>query len=276
MPEPLRIFAPAKINLFLRVTGKRADGYHTLQSLMAFADAGDVLSFSMQDDFSLAIDGPFAAELSAGADNLVIKAARLLAETAGVPLRGCVTLTKNLPIAAGIGGGSSDAAAALKGLAQLWGVSRPLHDIALKLGADVPACLEAETVVAEGIGDILSPVSVAPLFSILVNPRVPTPTAEVFRHLKGFSSVPDRKTSYTLADIIAEENDLTSAALVVTPVIKNVLQSLGETQGCRLARLSGSGATCFGIFDTATAAKDVAKEMSQRYPHWWIVPARIG
>jgi 4-diphosphocytidyl-2-C-methyl-D-erythritol kinase len=279
-PDSFHIFAPAKINLFLHITGKREDGYHMLQSLMAFADIGDDLEFSAHNDFEVNIGGPFAGSLPESKDNLIYKAARILSNEYGVPLCGKISLAKNLPIASGIGGGSADAAAALKGLVKLWNLPDDplrLQKIALQLGTDVPACLYGRPVWAEGIGDILSPIAdMLPLHLVLINPLVATSTPEVFKNFWGEFSAPIKKDSSSLAIIQECRNDLTQAAITVTPQINDVLAALEKTQQCLLHRLSGSGATCFGIYEDEGAAKEAATSLKKKYPAWWIQPANIG
>jgi len=277
-------FAPAKINLFLHVTGKRDDGYHTLQSLMVFADVGDDLEFSAQESFQVEVKGPFAATLPEQKDNLIYKAARLLSEEYAVPLQGKIILTKNLPVASGIGGGSADAAAALKGLVKLWNLPHDqsgdplrLQRIAQQLGADVPACLYGRTVWAEGTGETLFRVPDMPVVhGVLVNPLIPTATAAVFKNFRGgFKprlSFPGER-GMTVADLKKCRNDLTEAAVAVTPEISNVLAAIAATENCLLHRLSGSGATCFGLYDNATAALTAAVALQARHPGWWVMLA---
>ncbi len=278
--KTFHIFAPAKINLFLHITGKRDDGYHTLQSLMIFADAGDDLEFSSQENFSIEVKGIFTDALPLTQDNLVYKAARLLSEDYKTPLSGKIILTKNLPVASGIGGGSADAAAALKGLSQLWSLpdepSR-LQKVAQKVGADVPACLYCRPVWVEGIGEKLIPISgMPPIYLVLVNPLVPVATAAVFQCFGGsFSPLfpSPREWGMPLTDLDTFRNDLTEAAIAVAPVVKDVLGAFSNTEGCLLHRLSGSGATCFGIYEDATAARKAADTLKTLHPEWWIVPA---
>ncbi len=284
--KSFHIFAPAKINLFLHITGRRADGYHMVQSLMAFADVGDGLEFSAQKNFEVEVTGPFAAALPAAADNLVYKAARLLSEEYKAPLQGKIILTKNLPIASGIGGGSADAAAALKGLVKLWNLpDEPtrLQEIAQHLGADVPACLYGGIVWAEGIGEVLTRIPDMPaLHLVLVNPLIPTSTVAVFKKFSGRFSPPMKMRAMTIADLKTCCNDLTEAALAVTPEISTVLAVLAGTENCLLHRLSGSGATCFGIYENADAAEAAAKKIKAQYPAWWavsattVIPAKAG
>lgn len=280
-----QLLAPAKINLFLHVTGKRLDGYHLLQSVMAFADAGDVLTFAPQANFSLEVSGPFGAALSSGEDNLVYKAALALAREYGVAPSGRITLEKNMPIAAGIGGGSSDAAAALRGLACLWDLPQDaarLQKVALSLGADVPACLVAQPVFAEGIGEYLTPLDIPILHAVLVNPGTPAATPDVFRHFSAAYTDPvddfiaDGTAPAFIAQLAEYRNDLTAAACRVNPDIAGVLQRLGQTEGCRLVRMSGSGATCFALYDDAPAAQRAAQDIRATQSGWWVTACRIG
>jgi 4-diphosphocytidyl-2-C-methyl-D-erythritol kinase len=284
-PSKIHIFAPAKLNLFLHITGKRADGYHTLQSLMVFTDAGDELELSPQERLEIVADGPFAAALGDPADNLAYKAAALLARHYKIPPGAKIRLTKNLPVAAGLGGGSSDAAATLKGLVKLWGLpAEPglLMELALELGADVPACLHQKPLWAEGIGEKITALNDMPkLHFVLVNPLLPTPTAQVFKNLNTRFS-PEirfsgrRKTAHEwMADLKIYRNDLTDAAITVTPAIRDVLQALAATTGCLLHRLSGSGATCFGIYTGAEAAQSAARRLKAGYPRWWITSTAL-
>ncbi len=280
MLHSFQVFAPAKVNLFLHVTGKRDDGYHTLQSLMVFADAGDTLSFAEHGGFIIETAGPFAGALPETEDNLIDRAARLLAAEYDVPRRGKITLTKNLPVASGLGGGSADAAAALRGLARLWNLPEDvarLRTLGLRLGADVPACIDSRAVFADGIGDILTAVPDMPaLHLVLVNPRVPVPTAEVFkRRQENFSAplpVPEKITPDFLGMC---RNDLTQAASAVAPEIGDVLQAIGKTNGCRLARMSGSGATCFGFYAEAYLARQAEESLAAAHPSWWIRAAKV-
>jgi len=277
MSGSFHIFAPAKINLFLHITGRREDGYHTLQSLMAFASVGDDLEFFAENKFKVGVTGPFATGLPLSTDNLVYKAAQLLADQYQVPLSGKITLTKNLPIASGIGGGSTDAAATLKGLVKLWGLPNDparLQKIAVQLGADVPACLHAETVWAEGIGEKLTPMQgLEALHLVLVNPLIATATPAVFKNFRrDFSTFIDAKCTI-VADLKECRNDLTEAATIVTPEIRIVLDAIGNTKHCLLHRLSGSGATCFGIYESAEAANVAATTLKEKHPTWWAVSA---
>lgn len=278
--------ARAKINLYLHVVGKRDDGFHLLDSLIVFAETGDQLEVTAADDLTLDIDGSFAAGLAAEADNLVLRAARALAAEIGVVPQARLHLTKNLPIASGIGGGSADAAAALHGLSALWGATidqARLQRIALSLGADVPVCLAGQPSFIGGIGEeIASAGRLPPAWLLLVNPRVPTPTPQVFKARRGDFSSPARwqrppATAADLAVYLAKRhNDLTEAAKVVAPVIGEVLAAIAATENCLLARLSGSGATCFGLYGSAAAAEAAGQAISRQAPGWWTAAARIS
>ncbi|WP_297444052.1 4-(cytidine 5'-diphospho)-2-C-methyl-D-erythritol kinase [Acidocella sp.] len=264
-------FAPAKVNLCLHVTGKRGDGYHLLDSLAVFADVCDVVRVEAAETLSLTIDGPFGAVLRAESDNLLLKAARLLAPTRGAALK----LEKNLPVASGIGGGSADAAAALRLLADLWGLEEvDLAPLALRLGADVPVCLASKPVRMQGIGEILLPAPSLPEFGmVLVNPGVAVPTPAVFKARTGpFSAPPALPAAWAgFADMIAGlaacTNDLEAPAIGVAPVIGEVLAALNALPGAALARMSGSGATCFALFESAQAARAAAAMIDR--PGWW-------
>ena len=285
MPAPLAAFAPAKVNLTLRVTGRRADGYHLLDSLVVFAGVGDRLTVRQPSPLSLTVMGPFGGGLAGEGDNLVLRAAQRLADAAGIEPSGLLTLEKNLPVASGIGGGSSDAAAALRLLAHAWDVALPegaIDRLALGLGADVPVCLARRPARMAGIGEILSPVPPLPeIGMVLVNPGVACPTAAIFRARAeagtGYSpadAVPDWlsgggwETAQSLAAALAEiGNDLEAPAMTVAPVIGAVLDEIRAQPGCLLARMSGSGATCFGLFPDASAAVRAAGGI--RGEGWW-------
>ncbi len=290
MAARLATRAPAKVNLSLRVIGRRADGYHEIDSFVAFAGVGDELSLTPGEAGELQISGPFAAGLSTGPDNLVLKAERILREEIAGLRSGRFHLVKRLPIASGIGGGSADAAAALRLLARLNGL--PLSHPALlaaagRIGADVPVCLEARARVMRGIGEQLGPPLRLPrLFALLVNPGVAVETAPVFRalglqagqgHAGGAESfgaeAPSPETSASLiAALAASGNDLEAPARTVAPMIGDVLSALSAQPGCRLARMSGSGATCFALFDDCRASAAAGKLLTHGWPHWWAKP----
>ena len=283
----LRRFAPAKINLFLHVGDKRADGFHNLQSLVAFADAGDWVTANPASDLSLAVSGAFAGGLLRTEENLVLKAAGALqAWAAGVGLetKGAVlTLEKNLPLASGIGGGSSDAAATLLMLAAHWALPighDELERLALALGADVPVCLRTEPVMVGGMGEKLSPAPPIPDFAfVLVNPRVEIPTAQVFAALRtrtGIGPLPFFKSgsAHDLALWLDQlNNDLEAPATLLAPTITRVRSALTASENCLLARMSGSGATCFGIFESLAAAQMASEDIAKNHPDWWVKAA---
>jgi 4-diphosphocytidyl-2-C-methyl-D-erythritol kinase len=281
----LAIAAPAKINLYLHVTGRRADGYHFIDSLMAFTEAGDRIVVRPAEDLRLEVQGRFAPVLGAGEDNLVLRAARALSERTGVRPRAHITLVKELPVASGIGGGSSDAAATLKVLAAHWQIdSAALADAewaAVRLGADVPVCLFAAPAQVSGIGEVVRPASDLPACAVvLVNPGVAVPTGAVFaRRVGPFSvegSLPRATDLAALAARLAERrNDLTDAAQSIAPAVGHSLQALAQSQGCRLARMSGSGATCFGLYDDDTAAGAAARAIVAAHPDWWVCATRF-
>lgn len=269
--------APAKINLFLHVTGRRADGYHLLDSLAVFTALGDRVTAEPAPDLSLHLEGPFGGALTAEPDNLVLRAARALAAEAGVPARVRLTLHKNLPVASGIGGGSADAAAAFRALCRLWKISpdqATLHRLALALGADVPVCLASVPARMGGIGGDLSPAPRLPACGIvLVNPGVAVATPDVFRARRGrFSPMAALPSVWTDAATMASDlgrltNDLAEPAIGLQPVIAETLTALEHLPGCLLARMSGSGATCFGLFATPDAAGQAAAGITPA--SWW-------
>ena len=286
VPEAVRVFAPAKINLFLHVGGKRPDGYHELESLVVFARAGDELGCKRADGLSLTIDGPFANALSAGPDNLVLKAASALADSAGVREGARIELTKNLPVASGIGGGSADAAAALRGLNTLWKLHlapEVLRTIAAQLGSDVPVCVGSKSAWMEGRGEKVTKLSGIPVVPmVLVNPGVAVPTGKVFAALKerrgvGLPHPPAMKDADELvAYLKTTANDLEAPAREIAPVIGEVLDALAAQPGALLARMSGSGATCFALFERDELGTAAARALNARNPGWWIVSSRVG
>ncbi|GIL41754.1 4-(cytidine 5'-diphospho)-2-C-methyl-D-erythritol kinase [Roseiterribacter gracilis] len=279
----IRVAAPAKLNLYLHVVGKRADGYHLLDSLVAFAADGDVVSASPAPSLQLTIDGPFADGLSNGADNLVHRAASELAAAVGRAPAVALTLTKNLPVASGIGGGSADAAAALRALCDLWSIAPDdarVEAIAAKLGADVPVCLRGEAAYLVGIGHETDPAPSLPAAGLLlVNPRVPLPTPPVFKARSGPFSAParleraPRDAAELGAMLAARHNDLAAPAITIVPAIRDILTALEATGGVRLARMSGSGATCFALYDDEDSAIRAAATLN---PSWWALPSRLS
>ena len=277
--------APAKVNLYLHLRGRRADGYHRLDSLAVFPAIGDRLTASVGQGLSLRIDGPFGDGLSAEPDNLVLRAARALAKAHGLEPDAALRLEKHLPLASGIGGGSSDAAAALRLLSRLWGVAIP-DGLALSLGADVPVCLTApEPRLMAGIGEQLSPAPLMPeLWMVLVNPGAAVATGAVFAAVESRENPPGPLPP-PLADFDAltgwlsqQRNDLQPAATSICPAIAEVLAALGsaESGGAALARMSGSGATCFALHRREADAEAQAERLRRSRPDWWVVAAPVA
>ena len=285
MPGSLVEAAPAKVNLTLRVVGRRSDGYHDLESLVVFADVADRLSFVPGESLSLTVRGPGADAAGEGDDNLVLKAARALAARRSGLRFGAFRLDKRLPVAAGLGGGSSDAAAALRLLAQANDLARDDADLAAAAratGADVPVCLDPRARIMRGTGDRLSaPLALPALPAVLVNPGVAMPTKDVFAAWTdaGSPSGPAlddvelraANTRDRLLQLLAtKSNDLERPAIALAPAIADVLAALRALPGCRLARMSGSGATCLALAASATAARAAEGSLREARPHWWV------
>ncbi|PNG24948.1 4-(cytidine 5'-diphospho)-2-C-methyl-D-erythritol kinase [Methylocella silvestris] len=284
---PLALFerAPAKINLTLHILGRRADGWHELESLVVFSRTGDQLALIEGENLSLAIEGPTAPAAGEVADNLVLRAARHFAEAIPDARLGAFHLIKRLPVAAGIGGGSSDAAAALRLLARANGVALDdarLKAAARKTGADVPVCLAARGRMMRGFGDELGPVlKLPPLVALIVNPNEPLETRRVFERM---DIAPGARTDFgghpklasgmgpeeLLAALAKGRNDMEPAACRLAPIIGDVLSILGSAPGAKLARMSGSGATCFALFKDCRSAARARKAILRAHPHWWV------
>ena len=282
--------APAKVNLTLAVIGRRADGYHDIESLVAFAAVGDTLAFTPGRELALTVRGPTARAAGPVADNLVIKAARALAERVNGLKWGRFVLSKRLPSAAGIGGGSSDAGAALRLLARanrLTPDDPRLHEAAGAVGADVPVCLDPRARIMRGRGEILSePLAVPRLPAVLANPGIALSTRAVFAKLVftagcgprsacASEPVPLDRDSY-LSFLSSQSNDLEAPARSIEPAVGETLAALRAISGCRLARMSGSGATCFALFHSTRAAAAAAKALRERHPGWWIRATTVG
>jgi 4-diphosphocytidyl-2-C-methyl-D-erythritol kinase len=277
--------APAKINLTLHVLGRRADGWHELESLVVFSRSGDRLSLLPGPELSLSVSGPTAVASGATGDNLVLKAARHLATRVEGLRLGAFALEKKLPVAAGIGGGSSDAAAALRLLARANNLAlddQRLLDAAKATGADVPVCLAATGRMMMGFGEKLGPaLRLPPLMALIVNPRQPVETKEVFARMNialgsesgfgGHPSISDGPEPETLYQLLRKSrNDMEAAACTIAPIIGDVLAVLGAAPGCKLARMSGSGATCFALFADCRAAARAKKTILRAHPEWWV------
>lgn len=281
-------FAPAKINLALHVTGRRDDGYHRLDTLVAFADIGDRLTVTPSETLDLRITGPFASALPAPRDDLVLKAAAALrAEAFGGAATApgaAMVLHKVLPIASGLGGGSADAAAALRALNRRWQLDWPderLAGIGLRLGADVPMCLASRPLRAQGIGERITTLDTLPDFGlVLVNPGTAVSTPAVFRALAGRFSppLPEPPVFADVAGLVRylgeTANDLEAPALTLAPDIAAALDALRRTDACLMARMSGSGATCFAVYPDVAAARAGAGAVLERHPEWWVAAGR--
>ena len=273
--------APAKVNLALHVTGRRADGYHLLDSLVVFADVGDRVEARAADGLTLAVDGPFAGDVPTDG-NLVLRAARALRAARGVEAGAALRLTKALPVASGLGGGSSDAAAAIRALAALWGVAPLGVEEALALGADVPVCLARRPVRMRGVGERMEAAPrLPPMALALVNPGVPVSTPAVFSALERaggepMGPVPEGLSYGDLAGWLGgRANHLAAPAGRVEPAIGRALARLGEAPGVDLARLSGSGATCFGLCRDLAAAERACAAVAAAEPRWWTRAAAV-
>jgi len=277
--------APAKINLSLRVLARRADGLHEIESLVAFADICDWLGYEPGQRLELDVEGPTAVEAGPPEKNLVLRAARALAARAPGLTLGRFRLVKRLPAAAGIGGGSADAAAALTALAESNGLSAKderLRAAAAETGADVPVCLFPKARIISGVGERLGPpVALPDIFAVLANPRVSAPTRDVFEALGlapgscfGSSSwqilAPGPEAGITLEALVSDRNDLEPAALRIAPVISSAIETLSRLPGAKAARMSGSGATCFALFDSRVGAARAHRIVVAEQPHWWV------
>ena len=279
----------AKVNLTLRVIGRRSDGYHDIESVVAFADCADHLTLTPGPELDLATSGPLAQACGATSDNLIIKAALLLRERVPDLKVGSFTLDKVLPVAAGIGGGSADAAAALRLLARLNDLElddQRLNEVALATGADVPVCLASRPCDMTGVGESLLPLSLPIMPCVMVNPRVPVATKDVFNALGlrngqllvGATDVL-RGTAWPEAGasvedwvevLAASSNDLEEPATRIQPIIGEVISALSATNGAWLARMSGSGATCFAISENTADAGRAADDLRRNHPEWWV------
>ncbi len=271
-------FAPAKVNLALHVTGQRDDGYHLLDSIVVFAGVGDRVTVTASDRLDLLVTGPQAAHLPDIHDNAVLRAARAFGQARGA----AITLDKVLPVAAGIGGGSADAAATLRALAAFWHVPLPSASDVLALGADLPVCLSGHPARIRGIGDRVMPLlnALPSAWLVLVNPGVAVATPAVFRALTQRDNAPLpeslpvwRSVADMAAVLRSMRNDLETPAIQATPVIGDVKAAIAAQSGCLLARMSGSGATCFGLFTDAACAATAAAALRKAQPGWWVADA---
>jgi 4-diphosphocytidyl-2-C-methyl-D-erythritol kinase len=277
-----RIKAPAKINLNLHITGKRGDGYHRLESIITFADLADELEVENADNFSLEIRGPFSKGLDTK-NNLVLRAAKILKNNYKVDKAAKLVLTKNIPVGAGLGGGSADAAATISLLCELWDIEisdKDKYAIGISLGADIPVCQLGKPALVSGVGEQLSEINNFPEFYIvLVNPRVHVSTERVFK--MGFNKykneIGDLPVDRSLWHKFLKklDNDLESNAIKQVPEIRNILDSLEKNQDRIISRMSGSGATCFALFDNFDKAESCAEQIKKNHPDWWVVPSKL-
>jgi 4-diphosphocytidyl-2-C-methyl-D-erythritol kinase len=297
----LATLAPAKVNLTLRILGRRGDGYHDLESLVVFAPFGDRLALRVGSQLGLSVSGPTAASAGPLADNLVLRAAEALAGRIDRLKVGRFSLTKRLPAGAGLGGGSSDAAAALRLLAQANGLGlddAPIREAARATGADVPVCLDPRPRLMRGIGDILSaPLTLPKLGLVVVHPGVAVPTGPVFKALglapgerraepapaveppwtaDGPSNPEGNERDVLLAWLADQSNELEAVAIAIAPVIADVLEAIRDLPGCRLSRMSGSGSACFGLFGSARTALAAARQLALSWPDWWVRAGSLG
>lgn len=288
--SPLTVIAPAKINLYLHVTGRRDDGYHLLDSLVMFADVADQIVIHPASRFSLSIDGPYATAFTTmdrddtpQSRNLAVRAAYATATHFDRPLNFRLTLTKNLPLASGVGGGSADAAAVIWGLIRFWGLKSPpfrtLLPLLLALGADVPSCYLCQGAHVSGIGETITPQDMPECAALLVNPRQRCPTPEIFNAYKdsgqSFSHPgtlpPELAERNEFLDFIRQQkNDLEIAAIEKLPAIRDVIVALRQTDHPQLVRMSGSGATVYALYENLDAARAAAEKIQARYPGWWV------
>lgn len=287
----LTLRAPAKLNLYLHITGKRADGYHALESLVVFADLVDELNFSVAETLSLRVEGEFAPQSGDADQNLVLRAARALQAATGYRGGASIRLTKNVPVGAGLGGGSADAAATLNGLNQLWqcGLSAAqLHALAVPLGADVAMCLDPKPAIVRGIGDVIAPLkaSLPPMAALLVYPRVPLLTKDVYDALarlpspeianNDFEYSAEKSRTAFVAELARTHNHLQPPAIAVNPLVAEVLLAL-ETVLLKpeLVRMTGSGACCFALYTSLDEARRAEKILTAEYPEWWVRAVQI-
>jgi 4-diphosphocytidyl-2-C-methyl-D-erythritol kinase len=286
---PIREQACAKVNLTLHILGKRPDGYHELDSLVVFADLCDELSFTPAPEDRLTLDGPFGGAIDG--ENLIFKAKRVVAGWLGREIHGDFRLDKNIPVAAGVGGGSSDAAAAIRILLRAYGnpAAESFIERAAAVGADVPVCLYNRAAWMRGLGERVTPAAnVAPLPAILVNPRIKVSTAEVFKRLNAGPYRPDEVPPSALSEadfsspgkaaaaLKLGRNDLEAPAVAVEPAVEHTLDAIRRQEGCLLARLSGSGPTCFGLFPIQEIAKAAAEAVAREHPSWWVAAVTLS
>lgn len=276
----MKYLAPAKINLFLHILGQADHGYHTLQSLMVFADIGDIVSFDMNAPRGLEVLGLFADLVPDGQDNLILRARDLMERKAGRYIDFGIRLTKNIPVGAGLGGGSADAAALMHALNDMWG--RPfclqqLCEFGLTLGAELPFCLSQQPMLVEGIGEKLTPMPMgSPLHAVLVWPATLLSTREVFLNFAREPQYEMPLSHVSINDLPYTKNDLENIAIRMAPAIGQALAQIAHQPACTLARMTGSGSCCFGLYNSSAAAEASAHIIANAHPEWWVSYAQIG
>jgi len=275
----ISVTAHAKVNLTLHVIGQLPNGYHNLQSLVGLTDFGDQIYLSPASGFDFQVTGPFSQGIPLDDRNLVVRAAQFMAKKYSRELECKVVLEKNLPMASGIGGGSSDAAAVMKALSQYWSVPLPTVDELMALGADIPVCMSSGLTLMEGAGEQVTPLAPPPAWGLLlINPNVGVSTPAVFNALSRKNNPQMEKVTEHCRDIgwlCNQRNDLEPPAVAMVPEVAAVLDAISTTPHCKVARMSGSGATCFGVFADVNAAQTAAETLKHRHPNWWVVATKL-
>ena len=275
----IKVTAHAKVNLTLHVVGQRANGYHELQSLVCLTEFGDQIHLSPATDFSFQVIGTYASGIPVDESNLVVQAAKFMAQKHSKSLDCQIILEKNLPMASGIGGGSSDAAAVMRALSQYFSVPLPNVDELMTLGADIPVCMTTGLTLKEGAGEDVTQLSAAPNWGVvLVNPNVGVSTPAVFNALNSKRNLPMQDVAENCVDIAwlgDQRNDLEPPAMAMVPEVGAVVDAISAAPHCQMARMSGSGATCFGVFADIKHANAAAERLQQAHPDWWVVSTKI-
>ena len=277
--KTIKVTAHAKVNLTLHVVGQRANGYHEMQSLVCLTEFGDQIHLTPAVNFSFQVIGPYAAGIPVDESNLVVQATKFMAKKHSKTLDCQIILEKNLPMASGIGGGSSDAAAVIRALSQYWSVPLPNTDELMALGADIPVCLTTGLTLMEGAGEDVTQLSAAPNWGlVLVNPNVGVSTPAVFNALNSKHNPPMQNVAENCVDITwlgDQRNDLEPPAIAMAPEVVAVVDAISATLHCQMARMSGSGATCFGLFANTEHANAAAERLQGAHPNWWVVSTKI-
>ena len=277
--KTIKVTAYAKVNLTLHVVGQRANGYHELHSLVCLTEFGDQIHLSPGAEFSFQVIGPYAAGIPVDDSNLVVQAAKFMAQTHSKSLDCQIILEKNLPMASGIGGGSSDAAAVMRALSQYWSVPLPNVDELMALGADIPVCMNKGLTLMQGAGEDVTQLSTAPNWGlVLVNPSVGVSTSAVFNALDSKQNPPMQNVEENCVDIAwlgDQRNDLEAPAMAMVREVAAVVEAISAAPQCQVARMSGSGATCFGLFADVEHANAAAERLQKAHPNWWVVSTKM-